>query len=139
MATVEIAANQWVIKFDGSYIASLGGARVVLYHRDKETIALKFKLEFPCSNNTIEYKTYLMGLATTLEIGIQHLRLVGDFNLAVCQAKESFSLKEPALALYRALAQRMEGKFCTFEIEHTQRSENGYTNALVTWSLLGHM
>jgi len=104
---------------------------VVLYHRDGETIALKFKLEFPCLNNAIEYETYLVGLATTLEIGIQHLRLVGNSNLVVCQVKENFSLKEPALAFYRALAQRMEEKFGMFEIEHTQRSKNGYADALV--------
>ena len=51
-------------------------------------------------------------------------------NLVVYQAKESFSLKEPSLAPYRTLAQRMEEKFSTFKIEHSQRSENWYTNTL---------
>ena len=67
-----------------------------------------------------------------LEIGLKHLRVIGDSNLVVCQAKGSFSLKEPSLALYRTLAQRMEEKFCTFEEEHAQRSENRYVDALAT-------
>ena len=90
-----------------------------LYHNGEETVVLLFKLEFLCSNNTSEYEAYLTRLATSLEMGIKHLKVIGDSNLVVCQAKGSFSLKEPSLAPYRTLAQRMEEKFSTFEIEHT--------------------
>ena len=80
---------------------------MVLYHNGEETVALSFKLEFSCSNNTAEYEAYPMGLATTLEMEIKHLKVIGDSNLVVCQAKESFFfffLKEPILAPYRTLA-----------------------------------
>ena len=60
----------------------------------------------------------------------KHLRVLGDSNLVVCQTKGSFSLKEPSLVLYRAIAQKMEEKFSTFEIEHAPRNENRFTNAL---------
>ena len=119
VATIEVAANEWVMKFDGSYMMSSRGTKVVPYHREGETMALSFKLEFSCSNNTAEYEAYLTGLVTTLEMEIQHLRVVSDSNLVVCQAKGSFSLKELALAPYKTLAQRMEENFCTFEIEHS--------------------
>ena len=69
-------------------------------------------------------------MATALEMGIKHLKVIVDSNLVVCQAKWSFSLKEPSLALYRMLAQKMEEMFSMFEIERTQRSEDRYTNAL---------
>ena len=77
--------------------------RVVLYHEEDKVVALSFKLEFPCSNNTVEYEAYLIGLATALEMGVKHLRVLGDSNLVVCQTKESFSLKEPSLAPYKAM------------------------------------
>ena len=96
--------------------SKLKRCRVVLYRNDEETVALSFKLDFSCSNNTTEYEAYLMRLAMALEMGIKHLRVIGDSNLVVCQAKGSFSLKEPSLAPYRTLAQRMGEKFCTFEI-----------------------
>ena len=99
---------------------------VVLYHEEDKAVALSFKLEFPCSNNTAEYETYLTGLATTLEMGVKYLKVLGDSNLVVCQTKGSFSLKEPSLALYRAMAQKMEEKFLTFEIEHAPRNENRF-------------
>uniref|UniRef100_A0A2N9GF52 RNA-directed DNA polymerase n=1 Tax=Fagus sylvatica TaxID=28930 RepID=A0A2N9GF52_FAGSY len=79
-----------------------------------------------------EYEAYLAGLAIAYEMGIKHLRVIGDSNLVVCQARGEFSLKEPSLAPYRALAQKFETKFSTFEIEHAQRNENRYADALAT-------
>ncbi|XP_030939274.1 uncharacterized protein LOC115964094 [Quercus lobata] len=130
VAMVEEVREQWVMKFDGSSTTHSGGVGVVLYHEEDKAVALSFKLEFPCSNNKAEYEAYLTGLATALEMGVRHLKVLGDSNLVVCQAKGSFSLKEPSLAPYRVMAQRMEEKFSTFEIEHAPRNENRFANAL---------
>ena len=85
----EEVREQWVMKLDGSFTTQ---SRV------------SFKLEFSCSNNTAEYEAYLTGLAMTLEMGIKHLRVMGDSNLVACQTKGSFSLKEPSLIPYKAMA-----------------------------------
>ena len=47
---------------------------VVLYHEKDKAVALSFKLEFPCSNNTVEYEAYLIGLAMALKMGVKHLK-----------------------------------------------------------------
>ena len=120
------------MKFDGSSTTHSEGVGVVLYYEEDKAVALSFKLEFPCSNNTAEYKAYLTGLATTLEMGVKHLKVLGNSNLVICQAKRSFSLKEPSLAPYKAMAQRMEEKFSTFGIEHASRNENRFADALAT-------
>ena len=130
IAMVEEVREQWVMKFDGSSTAQSGGVGVVLYHKEDEAIALSFKLEFPCSNNTAKYEAYLTGLAMALEMRVKHLKVMGDSNLVVCQAKGIFSLKEPSLAPYRAMALKMEEKFSTFEIEHAPRNENQFADAL---------
>ena len=104
VAMAEIIEEQWVMKFDDSSTVNSRGVGVVLYHKEGETVALSFKLKFPCSNNTVEYEAYLIGLATILEIGIKHLKVIGNSNLVVCQAKGSFTLKEPSLAPYQTLA-----------------------------------
>ena len=93
-------------------------------------MALSFKLDFPCSNNTAEYETYLTGLATALKMGIKHLKVISVSNMVFCQAKGRFSLKERNLAPYKFLAQKMEERFSTSEIEHAQRSKNRYTDTL---------
>ena len=111
VAMVEKVREQWVMKFDGSSTTHSGGVGVVLYHEEDKAVALSFKLEFPCSNNTAKYEAYLTRLATGLEMGVKHLRVLGDLNLVVCQDKGSFSLKEPSLAPYRVMVQRMEENF----------------------------
>ena len=77
-------------------------------------MALSVKLEFPCSNNIAEYEAYLTRLATTLEMGVKHLKVIGDLNLVVYKTKGSFSLKELILAPCRTMAQKMKKKFSTF-------------------------
>ena len=72
------------MKFDGSSTTNSRGAGIVLYHKKEKAEALLFKLEFPCSNNTAEYEAYLTRLAIVLEIGIKHLKVIGDSNLVVC-------------------------------------------------------
>ena len=84
VAMAEMTEEQWIMKFDGSSTANSGGTGMVLYHNGEETVALLFKLEFPCSNKTTKYKAYLTGLAIALEMGIKHLKVIGDSNLVVC-------------------------------------------------------
>nr|XP_023904041.1 uncharacterized protein LOC112015828 [Quercus suber] len=126
----EEVREQWVMKFDGSSTTQSRGVGVVLYHEEDKAIALSFKLEFPYLNNMAKYEAYLTGLATALEMGIKHLKVLGDSNIVVCQSKGSFSLKEPSLALYKVMAQKMEEKFLTFEIEHAPRNEDWFADAL---------
>ena len=54
-----------------------------MYHEEDKAVALSLKLEFPCSNNTAKYEVYLTELATAFEMGIKHLRVMGDSNLVV--------------------------------------------------------
>uniref|UniRef100_A0A2N9EG78 RNA-directed DNA polymerase n=1 Tax=Fagus sylvatica TaxID=28930 RepID=A0A2N9EG78_FAGSY len=89
--------STWTLKFDGSSIFNSSRAGVVLIREDGETIAKSFKLDFS---------------------------VIGDSNLIICQTKGEFSLKEPSLVLYRALAQKLEEKFDTFEISHAMRCKN---------------
>ena len=48
VAVAEKIKEQWVMKFDGSSTTQSRGVGVVLYHEEKEAVALSFKLEFPC-------------------------------------------------------------------------------------------
>ena len=93
---------------------------------------MSLKLDFTCTNNTSEYEAYLIGLVIAREMGIKCLGVIGDSNLVVCQAKGEFSLKEPSLAPYRAMAQMLEDSFEDFDIHHSQRSNNRFADALAT-------
>ena len=102
VALVEIVGAARTLHFDGSSTTSEGGAGIVLSKSTGETVGMSFKLDFPCTNNMAEYEAYLTGLAVAREMGIKRLRVIGDSNLVVCQAKGDFALKEPSLEIGRA-------------------------------------
>uniref|UniRef100_A0A2N9FI93 Integrase catalytic domain-containing protein n=1 Tax=Fagus sylvatica TaxID=28930 RepID=A0A2N9FI93_FAGSY len=81
--------STWTLKFDGSSTSNSSGAEIVLMREDGETIAKSFKLDFSCSNNASEYEAYITGLVIAHEMGIKHLRVIGDSNLIICQTKGS--------------------------------------------------
>ena len=65
-------------------------------------------------------------------MGIQRLKVRGDSNLVVSQARGDFSLREPSLAPYQVMAQRLEDHFNELTIEHTQRLDNCHADALAS-------
>ena len=67
VSTVEAVGAKWILRFDGSSTAIEGGAGIVLIKEAGEAIAMSYKLNFPCTNNTTEYEAYLMGLAVVHE------------------------------------------------------------------------
>ena len=132
VALVETAGAAWTLHFDGSFTTSKGGAGIVLSKSIEETVGMSFKLDFPCTNNMAKYEAYLTSLAVACEMGIKRLQLIRDLNLVVCQARGDFALKEPSLAPYRTMAQRLEDPFEEFNIEHSLRSDNRFADALAT-------
>jgi ribonuclease HI len=130
VATVDHTNFSWTLRFDGSSVTTERGAGIVLSREGHEAVTMSFKLGFPYSNNAAEYEAYLSGLAIAHEMGIKCLKVIGDSNLVVSQVNGDFSLKEPTLAPYRTLAQKLEEKFDTLTIEYAHRSENRYADAL---------
>ena len=83
VAVVELTSKKWTMRFDGSTTEASNGIGIVLSCEDRGTIPFSFKLEFPYSNNAVEYKAYLTGLAIALSMGIKHMRVLEDSNLEV--------------------------------------------------------
>ena len=71
-------------------------------------------------------------MTIALNIGVKHMRVLGDSNLVVSQVKGDFALREQSLAAYRTWVQRLKQEFQTFSMEYTQRSENRFADALAT-------
>ena len=119
VAFTEISDAIWTLRFDSSSTVFGGGARVVLTKEGGDTLLMSFKLDFPCSNNAAGYKVYLTDLALARELRIKRLKVREDSNLVVSQAKGNFALREPSLAPYRAMTQRLEDYFEELTIEYT--------------------
>ena len=90
--------------FDRSSISTSGGAGIILAKEENEALSMSYKLDFLCSCNVVEYEAYLTSLGIAWEMGIKGLKVGGDSNPVVSQARGDFSLREPSLAPYQAMA-----------------------------------
>ena len=94
VAAAELPGKKWTMRFDGSATTTSNSLGMLLSCEDGDTVPLSFKLEFPCSNNATEYEAYLTRLAIALNMGVKHIRVLGDSNLVVSQVKGDFALTE---------------------------------------------
>ncbi|CAL9019486.1 unnamed protein product [Prunus brigantina] len=132
MAAVITEAEQWTLYFDGSSTLKGGGAGVVLVNPKGQATTLSFKLNFPCTNNTAEYKAFIAGMSMAREMGVERIKIIGDSNLVLSQLQGKFSVKEPALASYRTAAERLVRSFKQVVLEHIPGVTNRYADALAT-------
>ena len=82
------------MRFNGSATTTSNRVGIVLNCENGDTIPLSFRLGFSCSNNVVEYEAYLTGLTIALNIGVKHMKVLGDSNLVVSQVKGDFALLE---------------------------------------------
>ena len=94
VVVADVPGKKWTMRFDGSTTKTSNGVGVVLSCEDGDTIPLSFKLRFSYSNNASEYEAYFIGLTVALNIGVKHIRVLGDSNLVVSQVKGDFALRE---------------------------------------------
>jgi hypothetical protein len=63
--------DHWVMYFDGSYTLKGAGAGVVLIQPEGDMLKYMIQIEFPGTNNTIEYEGLVTRLRLAKELGIQ--------------------------------------------------------------------
>jgi ribonuclease HI len=67
--------------FDGSYTLKRAGAGVVFIPPEGDILKYAIQLEFPATNNIVEYKGLVMGLRLAKDLGIRRLHIRGDSQL----------------------------------------------------------
>ena len=117
--------------FDGLSTFQGGGIGVVLRSpREEHTFA--YKQHFPYSNNEAEYEALLVGLKAAKRLGIKRLKVFSDFELVIKQVEGTYGVKNPSLAAYRVVVQRIIKHFTSIEYKVISRNENKLADLLVT-------
>ncbi|XP_004289597.1 PREDICTED: ribonuclease HI-like [Fragaria vesca subsp. vesca] len=122
----------WTLHFDGLATSNGRGAGVVLVDPKGHAKPFSFKLDFPCTNNVAKYEAFIVGLSTAREMNVKKIRAIGDSNLVISQLKGDFVVKEPALAPYRTLAEKLVTSFEQISLEHILGNTNRYADTLAT-------
>ena len=77
----------WSMYFDGAANHSGYGIGVLLIspHGDHilRSVRLAFLDRYLATNNIVEYEACILGLETTLELGIRRMEIFGDSNLVI--------------------------------------------------------
>lgn len=104
----------------------------MLYDPDGISFFLSFRHEFPCTTNVAEYEALLIELISTLQMGIQKVRIQGDSKLVVQQINSEFALKESDLTSYKGAVQKLVKPVSSTQFEHITRSHNKHADVLET-------
>ena len=73
-----IEVESWKMYFDGATNQNGSGIGVLLISPKGTHIPFSGRLNFPASNNAIEYKAFIIGLQAALGLGVKELEVYGD-------------------------------------------------------------
>ena len=62
---------------------------------------LSCRLEFECTNNTVEYEALIQGLKNAIEFKVKNLKVYGDSEIIVKQVQNTIHCLSPHLKGYQ--------------------------------------
>jgi hypothetical protein len=68
----------WTLYFDGSKSQEGSGAGCILIDQKGKCHFLSCRLEFECTNNTVEYEALVQGLKKAIDLNVKELKVFGD-------------------------------------------------------------
>ncbi|XP_059292532.1 uncharacterized protein LOC132045992 [Lycium ferocissimum] len=122
----------WRLFFDGAVNYKVFGIATVLISKNVRHYPMATKLKFRCTNNMAEYEAYILGLRMALDMDINELLVIENFDLLIDQVERKWATKNDKILPYVNLAQRVCKKFRKIEFQHTLRAQNEFADALAT-------
>ena len=83
-------------------------------------------------NNIVEYEACILGLETTLELGIRQMEVFGDSNLVLRHIQGHWKTRDVKLRPYHAYLELLVGRFDDLSYTHMPRALNQFADALPT-------
>jgi ribonuclease HI len=105
-------------------------AELAFYSKEKVMYPHTAKIEFPCTNNEVEYGALIQGIILTLEMNIEHLIIIGDSELIINQFTQRYKIKKENLKLYFKRVNELMEDFISFNISFILRGKNQKTDSL---------
>ena len=97
----------------------------------EERIEQVILLDFPASNNEVEYEAILAGIDLAISIPSEKIIIQSDSQLMVGQVNEEYETWDQRMAKYVCLVKLRLESFTTWKLEHIPRGSNEKADALV--------
>ena len=97
----------------------------------EERIEQVILLDFPVSNNEVEYEAILAGIDLAISVSSEKIIIQSDSQLMVGQVNEEYETWDQRMAKYVCLVKLRLESFTTWKLEHISRGSNEKADALV--------
>jgi ribonuclease HI len=111
--------------FDGSLRLQGVGAGVLLIVRRGDQLKYALQLQFPTSNNAIEYEALIHGLNIAMSLKIKRLMVYEDSLVIISQVNLDWDCSTESIRNYCAVVRKVEDKFEGMEFHHRERLQHG--------------
>ncbi|XP_070042139.1 uncharacterized protein [Nicotiana tomentosiformis] len=111
----------WKIFFDGAVNAKGVGIGAILISPMGQHYPDITRLWFFCTNNTAEYEACIMGMNMAIDMDVEELLIMGDFDLIIRQAQGEWETRDIKLIPYQSI-----------EFRYIPRFHNELADALAT-------
>jgi ribonuclease HI len=122
----------WTLYFDGSKSQEGLGAGCILIDKKGKRHFLSCRLEFECTNNTVEYEALVQGLKKAIDINVKELKVFRDSEIIIRQVRNTIHYNSPHLKHYQQEVQRLIKRFEAFNITTVPRAKNILADSLAT-------
>ncbi|XP_075656168.1 uncharacterized protein LOC142626249 [Castanea sativa] len=116
--------ERWTIQANRSSAQKMGGVRVIIITPEGDTLKYGVQLQFPATNNKVEYKAILTRLRIKKALCAKNLLLQSDSKLVVGQTKEEYEAKEERMQKYLRLTRHFAQEFDRVEFIQIPKSQN---------------
>jgi ribonuclease HI len=104
--------------FDRSYTLKGAGAGVVLITPEGDALKYAIQLNFPATNNIVEYDGLVNGVRLAKDLGIRRLLIRGDLQLVAKQVQKEYDCNNDMMGRYLAEVRIMKKFFNRFEVRY---------------------
>ena len=109
---------------DGSKTQEGTGAGCVLIDSKKNKHFLSYRLEFECTNNTVEYEALVQGPRKAIELNLKNLKKFGDSEIVDRHVRATIHCLSPHLKGYQSEVWNLISHFNDFNINSIPRLQN---------------
>ena len=105
-------------------VTGVRGIAIIMMLLENEVLKYGVQLQFPATNNEVEYEAVLTSLRVARALGVNNLRLRFDAKLIVGQITNEYEVKEERIKKYLQLKSQLINEFDNIKFELIPREEN---------------
>ncbi|XP_075096433.1 uncharacterized protein LOC142174522 [Nicotiana tabacum] len=122
--------NSWKMFFYGAIKINGVGIGPILITPTGQHYLATTRLWFFCTNNNAEYKACIMIMNMAVDLDVQELLIMGDFDIIIRQTQDEWKSCDIKLIPYRQHVEDLCKQFKSVEFKHIPRFDNEPAAAL---------